>query len=66
MNFDDAFLARLASEIARLRIEVASLQTGLARAGVDPHVIQQATDLAVASPAFQAIAQEIFERLRGS
>lgn len=65
MDINDAFLARLASELARLRFEVAAILTGLERLGGDPQAIRQATEILVASPAFQEIAQEIFERLRG-
>lgn len=67
MDVDDAFLARLASELARLRLEVATLQTYLAqRTGGGLESIRQATELSVQSPLFPDEAQRIFARLQGS
>lgn len=67
MDVDDAFLARLASELARLRLEVATLQTYLApRTGGGLESIHQATELSVQSPLFQDEAQRIFARLQES
>lgn len=67
MDVDDAFLARLASELARLRLEVATLQTYLVqRTGGGLESIHQATELSVQSPLFQDEAQRIFARLQES
>ncbi len=64
MDVDDAFLRKLALEIAEIRLELATMREWLIQAGADPRVIDQAIDLVVESPELQRAAQEVFERLR--
>ena len=66
MNVDESFLRQLASEIARLQIEVGAILTAVEPLGVNIQAIRQATDLAAESDMFQVFAQDIFERLQAS
>ena len=67
MTVDDSFLTKLAAELAKLRLEVATLQTFLAQhTDATLESIQQATEILVQSATFQDVAQATFERLRES